>query len=518
MATGNIGITASMSDEDFMRKLTAQEREIDKLRRQVQGLNQEGKHGSNIFQKMFDPQQVVQYAGSLLSIHAVISQITSAIELSKKHMQEFSDAARKTNEESMAFSALQAGGTKALRLHEVVNIAAGYGIAERGQAWNAVQSLQSAYGANYPNLTEEEAYQKGLNAARTVFAAAKVGIPVERGLELEILGASQGAAPADFLNKAFVAGQMSARTPSTIAGAASGMAFYDDKTFGFAAAGTVAASVPEEQLPAYFRGAGIGLSDMSGGARWFRSHGLAGASQYERAKALAAGGYTTPEELGKIGITEITESMGLAAVARNIPMVEAIMKGLAERAVPGVFEKARAGVVAEIPEARFADIQSKITAEMQKRKALGPIAVEAQQKMTEKMITALAFRRMGIEDAVGFEVVSDAEGGGAATTGKFGRWIGEAFGTPTTPVRPEVLQAARELSPGLDLEHRLVKDSAAWRLKAEEKVIRDALNIPTTEQAEALRKAAESTEQAAENLMEAAKNLGEQGPRGPEDR
>ncbi|MHC4403118.1 MAG: hypothetical protein ACYTG0_25940, partial [Planctomycetota bacterium] len=155
---------------------------------------------------------VLGVGGGAAGIIGIMKQITQESERWRAVMDNVAASSKQAANEVLAFSALQQTGTKGARALEAATLGARYGVG-KGEAFSTVQALQSVLGD----------YQQGLQAAETTFAAAQVGIPVELGRELEVLGLSQGQAPGDMLRRAFVAGEASGRDPKALAKAAPAM-------------------------------------------------------------------------------------------------------------------------------------------------------------------------------------------------------------------------------------------------------------------------------------------------------
>ena len=318
---------------------------------------------------------------------AAVNQINQAYEIWIKNIREVSDESKKAQDEIIAFAALQEGGTKATRVQRASDLATRFGISSRGEAFNTVQALQSARGGDF---------EAGLRIAETVFAAKQVGIPVEFGRELEVLGASQGQRPGQALRRAFVAGQESSRSPREIAKAAPSFKFFEDKDFGFAAAAVLAGSVSEEQIKTILKQSGAALSATGSAQSKFEELGLGKATQQQRLSKLVSLGIDTPEELSQFGFTEQRQIEGLAALVPNAKEINRIESVIDTKAVPGLFLKERSAVEAELPNQKLSRQISILKSGFRDELAFGPEAKQALQQEVSERLRGQAFKKLGI--------------------------------------------------------------------------------------------------------------------------
>lgn len=352
----------------------------------------------------FNPKRLAVFAGGILGAGGVVAAlglVNRGYETSLKNLREISTEARKAGRDIVAFAALQEGGTKAQRVQQAAGLAAQFGVTDRGQAFDTVQALQSALGGDF---------KRGLAAARTVFAATQVGIPVELGRELEILGASQGQAPGVALRRAFAAGQASARDPAALARAAPALQFFKDKEFGFASAAVIAASIRPEQLETFTKAAGIGLSGVSTLAPTFERLGVAGASRRAKLEALSQAGLTTPEALKRAGLGEIRQQQAISTLVRNLPELDRIQAAIREKAVPGLFVRQRRDIEAEIPNLAIERRIDSLEVQFKNVTAFGPQSREALLTQFVQKQRGISFRAAGFEQTLaGFDFI-DEEG------------------------------------------------------------------------------------------------------------
>ncbi len=351
--------------------------------------------------------------GPGIGVAGSIMLASRSFETWRQNLQEISTEAKQAAAEIIAFAALQEGGEKAQAVIEAEQLAARYGIDDRAQSFNTVQALQSAYGGDR---------QKGMESAATVFGASQLGIPVESGRELEVLGASQGQSPGEAIRRAYVAGQASSRDPATISKAASGISFWDDPEVGFAAAGVLSAGVKEDELQTYLTRGGIGLSTVGNLEEWIKEQGLQQASQLERLKRLAQQGIDTPEELAEIGVDEVREQKSLAILVRNAADVERILGEIQGKAKPGLLAGQRQAVESELPTVELARQAQVMESEFKAEQAFGPSATPALQEELEERARGLLYQKAGYTELFGKDLI-DQEG----RTSEWSAWLASNY-------------------------------------------------------------------------------------------
>jgi len=346
-----------------------------------------GRGGQQAFSQMKGV--VMGVAGAL----GLGSGVAGALALVNKHYDAWlqninavAGATKTASKDMIAFATLQQGGTKAQRVMQAAALGARYSVPS-GEAWNAVQALQSAPGRTFAT---------GMKAAESVFAGSQVGIPVAKGLELEILGASQKQKPGDFIRMAYAAGQASSRDPMTLAGAASALKFFDDKTFGFAAGAVLSGSISKEKLPVYLRQAGLALSRSGSLQKFFEDKGMGGASQAERLRALNRLGIDTAVELQEAGVGELRQLEALAGLVPNVEAIDKTYKDIQRRAKPGLLAQQRAETEAELPTLKRTRMAEQIVQYGSNWIKLGPTADKAVQEQNKLNLEAMALSRIGL--------------------------------------------------------------------------------------------------------------------------
>lgn len=376
MAKANLQVEMTADDQKLFRQFVKLEAAQRKLEAGFKKVGTEGRKAGKQSQEAFGSglSSAQAYIRGIVGIGTAIAALKGTYATWQKNIRATSDEARKASNEIIAFAALQAGGTKAQSVRQAAALAARFGIVDRGEAFNTVQAIQSARGGSL---------EAGLAGAETVFAATQVGIPIEAGRELEVLGASQGQKPGQALRRAFVAGQLSAREPATLAKAAAGLTFFDDKNFGFAAAGVLAGSVKPDQLQTFVKAAGLGLSsDVSKEfAKTFKTLGLTSEStQFDRLRALAGAGLDTVEKLGLAGLGDLRRKQAIANLVTNLPDVERFAREIPLLAIPGVLTRGRAEVEAELPATALSRRIDEVRAKFLNEQAFGPQAIPALQE------------------------------------------------------------------------------------------------------------------------------------------
>jgi hypothetical protein len=427
---------------------------------------------------------VKSYAAGVVSVSAALGSAGRAYQVWLQNMREGSAEMQRAANQAIAFAALQEGGVKAERVQQASALARRYGIRDRGQAFNAVQALQSALGGDFA---------AGMKAAETVFRATQVGIPLREGLELELVGAAGKQPPGATLRRAFAAGQASARDPMALARAGRGLPFWDDQEIAMASAAVLAALFGEE-VATYTRAAGIGLSTTSaeGFQKTFKKLGVADATRMERLQALREAGMDTPEKLAAAGLGEMRQQIAISTLVKNLDELDRILGEVREQARPGLFAAQREAVEAELPMMRLQREMDLLEAGIAESAAFGPRALEFGTAEREERIRAAAFRRLGFEQAGPFDIV---EGGRATKMDElqFRLWqfmSGQVPGARGAPIGGILqLLAARE---------------PAWeRVQVEMDDIREGMR----ETSDNMRKAAESFDLGMKELNEATRRI-----------
>ena len=344
--------------------------------------------------------------GMGMGVAGAVQMVNRGYETWLQNTREVITETKKASNEIISFAALQAGGTKRKRVMQAADLAVKYGISDRAQAYTTVQALQSAHGGDFA---------KGMEAAETVFAGTQVGIPVESGRELEVLGASQGQKPGQAIRMGFVAGEESARDPKTLATAGAGIGFWEDKLLGWAAAGVLAGSVKEGELNTYVKRGGIGLSKVGGLQDYFEKEGMADSGKLERLKYLAGKGIDNPEKLKTIGLNEIREAQAIATLVSNVGNVERISSAIEAKATPGILGRKRADVEAELPETRLQRESDQLKTLYRNEQAFGPAAERAMSVDIRERARGVVAQRLELrQDVFGADFI-DEEG---RTTGR----------------------------------------------------------------------------------------------------
>lgn len=452
-------VVMSADDSDIMRKYKAQQKEIknyeqlltkmgkagtagftkvekgaDRARKSIRGAGKEQSKGFGRQALM----KLTAFAGGFIGVSAALGVVNRTWETWITNVREFSTEVQKASNDMIAFVALQEKGTKQERAIRVAELAAQFNI-EFGEAFETVQALQSAAQAQRPGITREEAFRTGMAASTTVFAAARVGVPAELGREAAIQGAQQGMAPGEMMRMLFVAGQESARTPGLLATGARELMQFDDKAFGAAVAAELAGPF-EKELKTFLKQAGLGLGRTGAAAEFFEAEGLAQASRQEKLGFLFERGLTTVEKLTEVaGVTEIRQAQALAVAARGFEAIK-LRKGVIEKeAVPGLLVRQRAEVEAEVPSTKVTREIEELKAKLQFEQAFTPAGLQKTEAERENFVRGLAFRRLGLEQALFFDLIDKEKG-----TTQLDRFLAELLKTITRPGLGEEILATME--------------------------------------------------------------------------
>lgn len=326
-----------MNQTQYGRAVEANKR---KLQTTTDAMKNQGKAADSAFgPKALGMLRTFAGAAGLGSIAGIVSTIAASFMTWRDNMKDVGAETSKAANEMIAFAALQEGGTKAKRVGQAMDLATRFGVLDRGEAFNTVQSLQSARGGDF---------QAGMKSAETVFAATQLAISLDKATELEVIGASLAAEPGDFVRKAYIAGNLSPRTPEAIAGAASGLSFFDDENFGFATAAAISGSVDVGELGTYLKATGRALSKVSPLADTFKELGLGDLSQSERLDELVRRGLNTPEKLADFGVSDVRGQKGVAALVKNAGDMPRFMSEISQ-VKEGVFGRDRSKLESELP-------------------------------------------------------------------------------------------------------------------------------------------------------------------------
>ncbi len=475
------GVYVEMSGdaEPLLRQLRKAERKIDQLEAGLGKTARTGKRTRGAMESAFNPKHVMEYATSVLSVGAAVGTARVAWQNYLETMREISAEVRKASNEMIAFAALQEGGTKAARVREVAALGVQYGITDRGLVYNTFQAMQSAALSAQPEMTEEAAYRSGMAATQTILAAQQVGVPIEAGTEVEIMGRSKGLAAGEATRMAYRAGQLSSRTPEIIARGVQGIAFWDDPEVAFAMGSVLSGGVKPTQLGTYWGQAGEALSVTSSASPWFRRQEIRGelpkeATRLQRLEALHKAGIDTAEELERIGITERRQRQALIALVPNYPAVVRTLADIQETAKPGLLVAERQSIEAEVPMARQARRLAILEAQYAEEAVFGPRAEEATGLEERQRIRAVAMRRHGVETALGVKVAEEGQATGWAEArllvefiahtlistlpgsgrpaGKWGEWGGAKKIPPYLDVQEEMRELGKKLDKLVDYE------------------------------------------------------------------
>ena len=363
----------------------------DRTRRSAAGL-------AGLFGEAFDARRLSGMIAKLIGgggVLGAVRLVTAAYERQLAVMREIAAESRKSTGDIISFAALQPEGQRKQRVARVQQLAVQFGIADRAQAFDTVQALQSSLGD----------FEQGLKAARAVFAAAQVGVPVEVGKEVEALGIGMGMQPGEAVRKAFVAGQLSSRDPAVLANAGAALQFFQDKTFGFASAAALAGQFRPDELRTFVSRLGEALGDTSPVVEKFREAGAT--TQLERLRFLARLGIDTPAEAKQFGFTEKRQQQAIAAAVGQVENIVRFTGQIEQQAVPGVFDALMRSLEREIPTVRLAREGEQIEAALAAEQAFGGRSVDAQRQLNDEQLTALALRRLKADTGVFSDFVEE---------------------------------------------------------------------------------------------------------------
>lgn len=384
---------------------------VDELNRRIAKLEKElakvGNRASIIGPKMISG--IASAAAGYLSVSTAVNAISSAHDNWRNNIDNIAVRMKGLIKDMTVFAAMQSVGTKSERIGQILGVGARHGVTDSDALFNTVQAIQSSY----KGLTEEQAFKQGLSASEVVFAAAQMGIPYRRALQLETQGALQGAKPGQFIRKAYIAGEASATDPETVALAAGSLLSFEDKDFGFGVAAVIA-EAKGEQTPQYLRAAGHALYGVSRPEqeKFFKKHGLGtNATQQQRLEKLAELGIDTVPEFAAAGFREKEVVEALQFLVTNIGSVRHIQGLVAGDADPlSFFFGKRAQFEAEVPAAKLIKEGEIIEAGKNKDVFSQPGSLAALSIQNEEKLRARALARLGIESVLGISAFSDEKG------------------------------------------------------------------------------------------------------------
>lgn len=389
------------------KALARSDAKVQKLEASLKKTGRAGDRAGKKMKKAADPKPFGGLITKLVGAGGVVTAlgaVTKGLETWIKNTREIGKEAAKASNQIIAFAALQEGGTKAAAVRQAAALGAKFGILDRGEAFNTVQALQSILGDSLP---------EGLKAAATVFAATQAGVPLDKALELEVLGADIGAKPGDTLRRAVIAGQLSGRDPALLAGVAPALSSFDDQDFALAAAGQIVAGVGKQEGKTFVKAAGIALQTAvtpAFGKTLERLNVGKGATRLERLEALKAAGIDTEEELREAGLTEETRAKAVSILIRKLDRVKFVTAEIKRLNVAGVIAGLRTDVETELPTTRTTRQIDVLKAEFANERAFGPGANPALQQERLDRARALAIQQSGAQQGlIGLDFI-DEEG------------------------------------------------------------------------------------------------------------
>lgn len=344
-------------------------------------------------------QQIARYAAGLLSVGGAVAAVNRGYETWLRNIRETAAESEKAARQAITLASIQEGGQARAAVMASAAAASQFGITDRGVAFDVVQSLQSALGGDF---------KKGLAAAREVFAASLVGVPLELGKEASIQSIAAGRGPSEFLRSAFVVGQASGRDPEMLAKAAPGLAFIQDKQLGFAFAGVLADKFGNE-LETYLKSAGIALSGSADERflKTLKKLGVAQGTPLDRLSALRAAGIVSPEQLKAAGLGEIRQQAAVSNLIEQLDRIPFLVREQQTKAVEGVFSSTRARIESEIPQTMFERQISQLRAEIKDVQAFGDGSIPALRQERRELARGLVFRRLGIEQGLVMDYIDE---------------------------------------------------------------------------------------------------------------
>jgi len=343
-AIGEIAGSYKVMERAAVRALKNAASDTQKLSRIQAGLNAKVKEGV-ITRKAADRalstaadgmnRQVgfaTQLKGALLSSLGTYLSINAAIQIGvrlsraafelEKEKQDFSSQLVRSARD---FALIQEKGDIKAKTTDVLKLGRRFGFGrneeEERQLFNIAQSVQSAD----PSKSEVDTRSDLI----AILQASLVGISPDVAKELIIQGRAQGLAdPTRFVRSSFIAGQLSGRTAEEVSTKVETLAFFEDKSLGFAIAAKLT-DIFGNQAKAFIKNTGIALTSTL-------ERGKLGvdedASQEVVLKALFERDINNLRALEKFGVKEIRRVQGLQGVVTNLEEIIAEAKLVSEGA------------------------------------------------------------------------------------------------------------------------------------------------------------------------------------------
>ena len=182
---------------------------------------------------------------------------------------------------------------------------------------------------------------------------------------------------------------------------------FPEKDFANAVASVLSGGVRATELQTYVQAAGYALAPTSGLKDFYEEKGVSGGTQAEMLRALADAELNTSVKLYQEGLTEQRQRKAMAILVRDIADVERIRGVIGEEAVPGMIPEMRAAMEAGDPMLRRARQAKVLAAQAAVEQVIGPHAAEAQEQELIDRASALAFRKLGVEQSWPFDVIDE---------------------------------------------------------------------------------------------------------------
>lgn len=425
--------------------------------------------------------KMAAYAGGVLGIGTAIDAVTSKYESWKQRILDVSDTANQAAKEIVTLAALQEGGTAGKRVMETANLAGRYGVANRAEAFDTVQMIQSMLTSAQPGRDPTAVWNEAMGYAGEVFMATQLGIPIEFAKEAVVQAVSANKAPTEFLRKGYKGGQISGRSPMDVIRAAPALSAWEDKDVGIAVASILAERFGNDTETFLMRGGQIlGNSGelntgKDGKPSLFARLGLKpDASQYERLKALAGAGMDTEDKLKAVGVNEIREARALALAVSRFGIVDQAIRdvrGAGSLSLAGE----RANVEQNTPGLELQRLIDMASVQYGNAKAFGPQAEEAQRERLLGIARGMVLKRRGIQP---HDFISDATVGPDGYVGPY-TWGWTRFGYEPEQRARELFGAPVQRPLDVDVEAviRELRETSGNLVKATENLVSSAKGL-----------------------------------------
>lgn len=383
---------------------------IDQMERGFRGVAESSRNISGEMQTALD--------GMLrrwISIEGAINLASNALQTYERNMSEAARSTESLVDATTAFLNVQPEGTGQARVGQVLQVGRDIGVTDQRQLFNVVQAIQSARGGDF---------QAGLDAARAVFTAGRLGVGTEAGLQAEQIGVGVGAAPGQVLREFFVAGLASPQSPAELIQGARGLRGFGANETAIAAAVATVLSTQffGGELGTFTRQAGSALAGGGAIDTFLQSRGIQADTREERILALQGLGISELADVEALGVTEERQAQAILVLSQNIEMFTSALQQIQQEARPGLLGGRLSALEEDNAMQRMLSESNRERAMLQQMQQ----TPEAMEQANVRRTFARMLREQGQESFLGFDLIT-AEGDLTAI-GNIARLFSDPFG------------------------------------------------------------------------------------------